>query len=95
MLLDCHQQVVGFQKLERRKRRHLESFVARIWLEYGQTEPIWRGHIRHVQGGRTAYFQDLQEMREFLEQVSGVRGPATERTVERGDSNSRSPRRRK
>ncbi|MFQ5757547.1 MAG: hypothetical protein ACE5H7_15835 [Acidiferrobacterales bacterium] len=73
----------------------LESFVVRIWLEYGQAgEPIWRGHIRHVQDDREAYFKDLQEMREFLEEVSGVCGPATDR-VQPGGSDLRSPRRRK
>ncbi len=54
----------------------LDSFVARIWLEYGQNgETCWRGRIRHVQNGRQVYFQDLQEMRDFLEDVSGVPGP--------------------
>ena len=67
------------------KQHNLESFVARIWLEYGQDGgPIWRGHIRHVQNGREAYFQDLCEMREFLEQVSGVPGPTAERGGVRG-----------
>jgi len=54
----------------------LDSFVARIWLEYGQNgKTCWRGRIRHVQNGRQVYFQDLQEMRDFLEDVSGVPGP--------------------
>ena len=36
------------------------SFVARIWLEDGANgEPIWRGHVRHVQGNDEAFFQDL------------------------------------
>ena len=60
-----------------------ESFVARIWLEYGSNgEPIWRGHIQHVQGGQEAYFQDLGKLREFVERVSGLTGPAIERTTE-------------
>ncbi|MEE8342335.1 MAG: hypothetical protein V3R51_00905 [Gammaproteobacteria bacterium] len=63
--------------MRERKQRNLESFVVRIWLERGQNgEPRWRGHIRHVQNGREAYFGDLREMREFLEQVSNVPGPA-------------------
>ena len=62
--------------MEKLKQRNLESFVARIWLEHGKDgDPVWRGHIRHVQNGREAYFQDLGEMREFLEQVSDVPGP--------------------
>jgi hypothetical protein len=60
-----------------------ETFVARIWLESGADGgSTWRGHIRHVQGEREAYFQDLREMSEFLESVSGVRGPAVERVAE-------------
>jgi hypothetical protein len=54
-----------------------ESFVARIWLEHGDSgDTTWRGHIRHVQGKEEAYFQNLMEMREFLAQVSGMTGPA-------------------
>ncbi len=57
------------------KERVTESFVARIWLERGSNgDPVWRGHIRHVQGKEEAYFQDLGKMNEFLETVSGVRG---------------------
>ncbi len=54
----------------------LESFVARIWLERGPNgDPLWRGHVRHVQGNQEAFFQDLDTMTEFLERVSGVSGP--------------------
>lgn len=57
-------------------QRALQSFVARIWLEREQNgEPVWRGHIRHVQGTREAHFQDLGKMREFLQHVTGVAGP--------------------
>jgi len=52
------------------------SFVARIWLERAADEdPKWRGHIQHIQGREELYFQDLAEMSEFLERVSGVPGP--------------------
>jgi hypothetical protein len=49
------------------------SFVARIWLE-GEpgNNPTWRGHIQHVQGEEESYFQNLAEMKEFLERISGV-----------------------
>ncbi len=54
-----------------------DSFVARFWLERGDSgDTTWRGHIRHVQGEEEEYFQDLMEMREFLGRVSGVSGPA-------------------
>ena len=53
-----------------------QSFVARIWLERAADEdPKWRGHIQHIQGGEEIYFQDLTEVGEFLEQVTGVPGP--------------------
>ncbi len=58
------------------RRQHLDSFVARIWLEReANGDPIWRGHIRHVQSERDAYFQNLGEMSDFLERVSRVPGP--------------------
>jgi hypothetical protein len=52
------------------------SFVARIWLEGepGGT-PIWRGHVQHVQGDEESYFQNLSELKTFLEQISGVSLP--------------------
>ena len=54
-----------------------ETFVARIWLERGPDDEVsWRGHIQHVQGKTETYFHDLDEMCAFLEQVSGVSGPA-------------------
>ncbi len=56
----------------------MESFVARIWLEHGLNgDPLWRGHVRHVQGNQEAFFQDLETMTEFLERVSGVSGPGS------------------
>ena len=54
------------------------SFVARIWLEAGTNgDPIWRGHVRHVQSNDEAYFQDLGTLNEFLVRVSGVTGLQT------------------
>jgi hypothetical protein len=54
----------------------MQSFVARIWIERveGQ-QPTWRGHVQHIQGSEEAYFQDLAQMSEFLERVSGIPGP--------------------
>lgn len=57
----------------------IQSFVARFWLEQTEdADPRWRGHIRHVQGCEETYFQDLEEMSEFMQQVSGI--PGTEVT---------------
>lgn len=52
-----------------------QSFVAKIWFERSTSEdPRWRGHIQHIQGSEEIYFQDLNEMSEFMEQVSGIPG---------------------
>lgn len=62
----------------------LETFVARIWLENASNgEPVWRGHIQHVQGGQGTYFQDLGTLSDFVEQVSGIPVPMIGRAVER------------
>jgi hypothetical protein len=62
--------------MEQGRPRCLDSFVARIWVEYTENgRARWRGRIRHVQNGQEIYFQDLRQMRDFLEDVSGVPGP--------------------
>jgi len=49
------------------------SFVARIWVEgVSDHNPTWRGHVQHVQGEEECYFQDLSELKEFLERISGI-----------------------
>jgi len=59
------------------RNQMIQSFVARVWLERtAGKDPEWRGHIQHVQGPEEIYFQDLTEMSEFLERVSGIPGPA-------------------
>jgi hypothetical protein len=70
-----------------------ESFIARIWLERRPSgDPMWRGHVRHVQGEEETYFQDLGAMSEFLEQVSGVSGPCrTGKPAKRNKSISPDP----
>lgn len=56
------------------------SFVVRFWLEGGlENSPTWRGHIQHVQGDEKSYFQNLSEMREFLERVGGIPLPAKDK----------------
>ena len=53
------------------------TFVARLWLEKGpRKELLWRGRVKHVQGDREAYFGTLDELRAFLEEISGVPAPA-------------------
>jgi hypothetical protein len=49
------------------------SFVARIWLERHQNgDPVWRGHIQHVQSGEERHFRRLTEMCAFMERLAGV-----------------------
>lgn len=53
------------------------SFVARFWLERESLRiPIWRGHIRHVQSDQHIHFQNLKELSDFVEQVSGITSPS-------------------
>lgn len=52
------------------------TFVARLWLEKGPQNTLsWRGRVKHVQGDREAYFGTLDELRSFVELVSGIAGP--------------------
>lgn len=54
-------------------KRVLDSFVARIWLEEGSEEDaVLRGHIRQIKSTREANFQGLDEMAQFIAQMSGV-----------------------
>ncbi len=56
------------------EKRVLDSFVARIWLEEGPGDDVvLRGHIRQIKSTREAYFQGLDEMAQFIAQMSGVR----------------------
>lgn len=53
-----------------------DSFVARLWLEDAPgRKPVWRGHVRHVQGSEEKYFKSLVEMQVFVEEVSGIAVP--------------------
>ena len=39
------------------------AFVIKIWLEDGLR---WRGHITHVPSGERKYFEELDEIEEFI-----------------------------
>ena len=82
--IGCERNFEALQDLFEMSGQHaLESFVARIWLEHEPDgEAVWRGHIQHVQNSRESYFQDLGELCEFLERVTGVPGPAGGRATE-------------
>lgn len=58
------------------KNYALKSFVVRFWLEPNSSgDPVWHGHVRHVQSKQETYLQDMAELSNFLERVSGVPGP--------------------
>lgn len=42
------------------------SFFVRLWLEKSRKNNQWRGQVRHVQSGETAYFVDVQALLSFL-----------------------------
>lgn len=79
MLLGKHDNTYGADSIALAsmvRSQVIQSFVARIWLEQAAGEdPKWRGHIQHIQGREEVYFQDLTEVCEFLERVSGIPGP--------------------
>lgn len=51
-----------------------DSFVARVWLEDGPGGGVvLRGHIRQIKSTQEAHFQGLEEMAEFIAQVSGAK----------------------
>ena len=55
------------------KQSERPTFVARFWLENGpQSTMLWRGKVKHVQGDRQAYFENFDELRRFLQEISGV-----------------------
>lgn len=59
------------------RKSETTSFVARLWLESGPNgDPLWRGHVQHVQSDRSGFFDDLCGLRTFVEGVAGIAGPA-------------------
>jgi hypothetical protein len=50
----------------RRGQTPTASFFVRLWLEVNAKAGQWRGQVRHVQSGETAYFVDAQDLLSFL-----------------------------
>ena len=47
-----------------------QSFLIKIWVEETAAEAgetLWRGHITHVHSGERQYFQDLEDMMNFMQ----------------------------
>jgi hypothetical protein len=56
----------------------IHSFVVRLWLEMPAGEAAdaqWRGRIIHVASGAHRYFDDLQEMQDFIRQYQAAALP--------------------
>ncbi len=69
--------------MEIEEPRTPHSFVARFWVESEQEGiPLWRGHVRHVQGDQEIHFKKLNELCSFIEHVCGFTGLATQLTLE-------------
>jgi hypothetical protein len=43
----------------------VSTFVVRFWREWLAAGSRWRGHIEHVQSGKSAAFLDLEGMLDF------------------------------
>ncbi len=58
--------------MQSRRRHHVPtaSFFVRLWLERGEKSQ-WRGQVRHVQSGETAYFVDVQNLLAFVANHGG------------------------
>lgn len=47
----------------------IHSFVVRVWLEEKQSNPrlvVWRGQITYVNNGDRHYFDDINEIPDFI-----------------------------
>jgi hypothetical protein len=58
----------------------VSTFVVRLWPEWSEQGPAWRGHVVHLQSGQKYGFQDpaalLAFMRRIVEPGTGADAPA-------------------
>jgi hypothetical protein len=53
-----------------------QSFIVRIWHETASSKgpgSIWRGSIVHVGSGKRVYFHDLERIKRFIQDQTGMR----------------------
>lgn len=53
------------------------TYVVRLWYEAGggnDCEGEWRGQVREVPGGRTAYFRSIDGVVAAMKRLAGVSG---------------------
>jgi hypothetical protein len=59
-----------------------QSFIVRIWNDPASNSArskTWRGSIIHVGSGKRVYFHDLNSVKRFIEEQTGMRrGPVLE-----------------
>jgi hypothetical protein len=53
-------------RARQRNQAPTTSFFVRLWLEENSAASQWRGLVRHVQSGETAYFVDVQDLLSFV-----------------------------
>ncbi len=53
-------------RARQRNQAPTTSFFVRLWLEENSEASQWRGLVRHVQSGETAYFVDVQDLLSFV-----------------------------
>ncbi|MCC6190234.1 MAG: hypothetical protein IT318_14475 [Anaerolineales bacterium] len=46
------------------------TFVIRLWPEWSEHGPVWRGHIVHLQSGQASGFQDPAAVLDFMRQMA-------------------------
>ncbi|HWK89763.1 MAG TPA: hypothetical protein VNP72_07200, partial [Longimicrobium sp.] len=58
------------------------SFILRVWLERSDGEPgEWRGELKHVPSGETAFFRTLDGLQPLLERLLAAGGTARGETT--------------
>ena len=53
-------------RAKQRNQAPTTSFFVRLWLEENSEARHWRGLVRHVQSGETAYFVDVRDLLSFV-----------------------------
>lgn len=53
--------------MERSAKSKGSAFVVRIWLEWSESGPCWRGQVEHVQSKQKHAFLRLEQMLAFMQ----------------------------
>jgi len=55
---------------EQQPEQPANTFVIRLWQEWSLQSPHWRGRVIHLQSGKTAAFQEWEQLITFLHELS-------------------------